>query len=264
MRKESLVVARESSHASSPVGQPGFNSRRKLRLAAYGLAFFGFVGLTMTAGNVHMGKVWPLGSHATTYPLPPANRVPPAGRKPAAVVETAQAVPHWVAAGIVQLTHQLHRETLVAKHDQSALVAARSQAAKYQLTIGNLQQQEHTLQTQVLQLRMRMQQIQMRSRAPSAVSLPGHSQVARTGQSGIVALQAQSTPVPKKARVVPSVARKWLAIAVHDGKAVIQTPSGQVVMVHVGSIVDGTKITAINPQKQSVQISGNRWMYLPK
>lgn len=264
MLKESLAVVRESAHASGSMDHPGFNVRRKLRLAAYGVVFFGFVGLTMTAGNLHLGREWSLDGHATTHPLPPANRVPHADQKPAAIEKTAQTVPHWVAAGIVQLTHRLRRATLAEKHDQSALVAARSQATKYQQTIGNLLRKEHALQTQVLQLRMRMQQIQMRSRAPSAVSFPGHSQPARTGQSGIVALQAQPKLKRKNARVLPSMAQKWLAIAVHADKAVIQTPTGQVVMVHVGSVVDGARVTAIDPQNKSVQIGGNQWMYLPK
>lgn len=262
MLKESLATERGDVRRSGLGIKPRRTVNRRLLIMTIGVLVVGAFGVMLEAGAPGLAvsrfrnapeKHDTIRSDAKRAQVEQKHRLPRGSVVP---------VPHWVALGVLHLTRQLGRDKSALKARQSALVIAQNREAQNQRIIGQLKGEFLGLQSQNMRLKV---QIQQRSMQPSYSTRPASSQMPPHARStdSIVALRGKPVPVQKGKSMHP-VPQNWMAIAVHGGNAVIQTPAGQVVMVHVGSVVDGEKITAINTQNKSVHIGGRQWVYLPK
>lgn len=186
--------------------------------------------------------------------------------------EKAHYLPKWVELGISKMTGQV-------RSDRHQIAKLQSEIADLKGSIGTLtaqnmhlkvalNQESHLAATEKLQLQERPQQSPTAHHGlPPMIdrpALPGASQ--SSGKEGIVALSNEpASKGVKGAHSQPNVTAKgWLTIAVHGENAVVQTPAGQVAMVHVGSSVDGETVTGINSGKGAVILNHHQWVYPPK
>lgn len=263
MLKESLATERGDVLRSGLGAKPRRTVSRRLLIMTIGVVVVGVFGVMMEADGPGLAVSWLRNApekHDTTRSDAKRAQVEQKRRLPGG---SAVPVPHWVALGVLHLTRQLGRDESALKARQSALVIAQNREAQNQRIIGQLKGEVLGLQSQNMQLKVQIQQRPMQpsySTRPASSQMPPHE---RSITNSIVALRGKTVPVQKVKSMHP-VAQGWMAIAVHGGNAVIQTPAGQVEMVHVGSVVDGEKITAVNTQNKSVQIGGHQWVYLPK
>lgn len=188
-------------------------------------------------------------------------------------------LPPWVEAGIRQVTSHLQSVTKSLGVAQAETVKLRQDRLELQkqvgiLTAGNMQLKaqlhhaEHLVATERLELQAR---VQTHSALPqvhdAGGSMMAHPSSVPNGTSpgSIIALANKS--LLKSASVthpVTSTAKGWLTIAVHGSQAVVQTPAGQVAMVHVGSRLDGAMVTRIDGSRKAVVLNHHQWVYPPK
>lgn len=183
----------------------------------------------------------------------------------------AHYLPSWVEAGISKMTGEL-------RSDHGAIKNLQTEIAKLQQSIGTLTAQNmqlkvqlsqatHLAATEKLQLQESQRQIApVRGGLPPMIERPSPvGSVQNNSNQGIVALSNEPAAHGKSGHAKPDVpAKGWLTIAVHGGNAVLQTPAGQVAMVHVGSTVDGEKVTGIDTTKGAVILNHHQWVYPPK
>lgn len=195
--------------------------------------------------------------------------------------KTSDALPKWVEMGILHTTRQLQNaqdslaslQASTAKLEQTHLALQKEvgdlTAENMQLKV-QLRQAEHTAETE----RLALQEAQVaHTHAPGNVTLPqihdGHAPMVIqsrnvTSKNGIVALANTPKPIANDGHQDSASAKGWLTIAVHGSNAVLQTPAGQVAMVHVGSQLDGATVTSIDDSNNVVVLNHHQQVFPPK
>lgn len=180
-------------------------------------------------------------------------------------------LPKWVETGILHTTDQLK--------------SAQAKASRLDKDSASLQKEVGALTAENMQLKVRLRQAEheaendklalqesarpapeplRRGLPPLILGSSGHDV---TPSGGIVALsnfKKAQKPIADAADKQKTPAKGWLTIAVHGTHAVVQTPEGQVALVHVGSSLDGAKITSIDTSKKAVVLNNQQWVYPPK
>lgn len=193
---------------------------------------------------------------------------------------SVQQLPKWVELGILHTTKQLASSQSQLEQVRKKLASAQASItsldkgrARLQKTVGNLTAENMQLKVQIRQEEQAAANAKLALReravpAPVQSGLAAMKATAATGPNGIVALARKAVPPSKGKKVrVPApaiTAKGWLTIAVHGTHAVVQTPAGQVALVHVGSRLDGALITRIDARNKAVVLNHQQWVYPPK
>lgn len=193
---------------------------------------------------------------------------------------SVQQLPKWVELGIVHTTKQLASSQSQLEQVRKKLASAQASItsldkgrARLQKTVGNLTAENMQLKVQIRQAEQSAADARLALReravpAPVQSGLAAMKATSATGPNGIVALARKAVPPSKGKEVTPPApavtAKGWLTIAVHGTHAVVQTPAGQVALVHVGSRLDGALITRIDARNKAVVLNHQHWVYPPK
>lgn len=193
---------------------------------------------------------------------------------------SVQQLPKWVELGIVHTTKQLASSQSQLEQVRKKLASAQASLtsmdkgrARLQKTVGNLTAENMQLKVQIRQAEQSAADARLALReravpAPVQSGLAAMKATSATGPNGIVALARKAVPPSKGKEVTPPApavtAKGWLTIAVHGTHAVVQTPAGQVALVHVGSRLDGALITRIDARNKAVVLNHQHWVYPPK
>ncbi|MDX5935893.1 hypothetical protein [Acidithiobacillus thiooxidans] len=193
---------------------------------------------------------------------------------------SVQQLPKWVELGIVHTTKQLASSQSQLEQVRKKLASAQASIAsldkgrvRLQKTVGNLTAENMQLKVQIRQAEQSAADARLALReravpAPVQSGLAAMKATSATGPNGIVALARKVVPPSKGKKVTPPApaitAKGWLTIAVHGTHAVVQTPAGQVALVHVGSRLDGALITRIDARNKAVVLNHQHWVYPPK
>lgn len=193
---------------------------------------------------------------------------------------SVQQLPKWVELDIVHTTKQLASSQSQLEQVRKKLALAQASIssldkgrARLQKTVGNLTAENMQLKVQIRQAERSAADARLALReravpAPVQSGLAAMKATSATGPNGIVALARKVVPPSKGKEVRPPApavtAKGWLTIAVHGTHAVVQTPAGQVALVHVGSRLDGAEITRIDARNKAVVLNHQQWVYPPK
>ena len=182
-------------------------------------------------------------------------------------------LPEWIERGITQTTKKLEKLILENRTMSLNLQSVDASNTRLKQEVANFVLETAQLKAQVRVLSQKLQQEQLRAqvrnlRRPMLSHPAGISRAPHRQANSIVALQ--NLPVSPSRQSAPSnvgkktTARGWMTIAVHGSQAVLQSPGGQVGVVHVGSVIDGAKVTAIHDSGRSVVLNNHQWVYSPK
>lgn len=193
---------------------------------------------------------------------------------------TAQNLPTWVELGVLNITEKLDSANSQLESARKKLASAQASITslengrtRLQKTVGNLTAENMQLKAQLRQAEQaaanaKLARLGNSVSRPSPGNSPTLAATPASGPNGIVALARKVAASPKGAKgahPAPAVTAKgWLTIAVHGNHAVVQTPAGQVALVHVGSRLDGAQVTRIDAHNKAVVLNHQQWVYPPK
>lgn len=164
-------------------------------------------------------------------------------------------LPQWIQAAIV-------KDNAALAKAQKASNGLSDRIAQVNTENQQLTAQVHQLQTTVMNDQLRISQLESRLHAlesqPRPAPMEERGMPGGTG-TGLVALRAPQKPgVTDRDHPKPAErpAKGWVVVAVHGGKAVLQTPGGQVALVQQGQKIGGKTVESINDAAQTVTLSG--------